>query len=734
MKINSKNSNTDDNIIVFDIGGTWFRGAVLSKDSIRFKSKMAAINFKNHPEKTIEELHDELVQYFISETANLKKKADIKGKVTVGISMGAALNGFTGEILNSGPLWGIKSKPLDLLQELNLKQADINWTILNDVTAGLIRHTSSLEDNNLSRIMLITISTGIAARTYDKKTDEVPLTREYGVQGEIGHIPIHFSFRDNTIELFCDCGGKNHLNAFSSGRGIENVLKAISSLHPNEYSESLLSKGTTQVPFEKFISAIQKNDTFALEILDAVTYPLAQILINAFTIDASLDLVLLTGGVIHSLKEIYLESLLKNLIKIGFYQISDKDPDFFRKRIRIVPDDDAGLIGAGNFARTKPQKHNDADGQLIWNVSSPQTVAYTISEEPNLFLNTNTFLYEQLHLKYSLNEVIVIIDSNINKLYGEKISSYFQNYGIKAHIIPISVSEDNKIIDKVLLIERELDKYKIKRRDPIIGIGGGVLLDIVGLAASLYRRGIPYIRIPTTLLSLIDAGIGVKTAVNFNTHKNRLGTYYAAIETYLDKTFLKTLDERNICNGLAEILKIGIVKDSKLFSLLENNAEELIEGKFQRSNSVDMVISRSVTGMLEELEPNLWEHNLERLVDFGHTFGPAIEIAALPELLHGETVAIDMVICSFISNRRGLLSDTNYERIVDLTRRLRLPLFHKACTLPLLMKGLEDTTSHRGGYQRIPIPTSIGEAIFLNDVTQEEISYAIKELEKLTRT
>ncbi len=733
MRIHSKKTDPNESVIVFDIGGTWFRSAVLSGNVVRFKFKKEAINFKNYPEKTIEELHNGLVEYFIDNTNRLKEKAGINGEVTVGISMGAAMNGRTGEILNSGPIWGKKSKPFNLLEALDQKQKDTNWVVLNDVTAGLIRHVSGLSKGNYSRIMLITVSTGIAARTYDNKTNEIPLTQEHGLQGEIGHIPVHFTFRDRTIELFCDCGGKNHLNAFSSGRGIESVLNTLANLNKGEYSTSLLSQTNFKTSFENFIIAIEKKDKFALEVLNSVTFPLAQILVNAFTIDASIDIVLLTGGVVHSLKDNYAESLLDNLSKIGFYQITNKDPDFFKKRIKTVPDDDAGLIGAGHFARLQPLKIHKKNEPLVWNISASQAIEYTIFEESDLFSYKNSFLYDRLHLEHSIDEAVVIVDLNVYELLNEKMTEYFQFYGITAHIIPMSVSEGNKAIDNVLSIERELDRYKVKRRDPLIGVGGGVLLDIVGLAASLYRRGIPYIRVPTTLLGLVDAGIGIKTAINFNANKNRLGTYYAATETYLDKTFLQTLDERNICNGLAEILKIAIIKDAELFYLLETHAESLIESKFQNDGISDMVISRSVTGMLEELEPNLWEHNLERLVDFGHTFSPAIEIASIPNLLHGEAVAIDMIICSIISTQRGLLPQTDCQRIIDLTRKLRLPLFHKVCKQALIIKGLQDITTHRGGLQRMPTPISIGKAIFINDVTHKEVASTLKVVKDLAK-
>lgn len=731
MKIQPRETHVEDSIIVFDIGGTWFRSAVLSEDTLRFKSKKPAINFKNYPTWSIDQLHQGLIEYFASETERLKDELGVTGQIKAGVSMGAALNGHTGEIFNSGPLWGPKSKPLNLLKALQEKQPETNWVVLNDVTAGLVHHVSSYNSSKHSRIMVVTVSTGIAARTYDKKTDDVPISQEYGLQGEVGHVPFRFHYRNEAIALKCDCGGDNHLNAFSSGRGIETVIKHVSQLFVKDYKNSLISQSKSKDLFGAFIDAVQKGDKFALEILDAVTFPLAQTLINVFTIDAGIDLILLTGGVVHSLNKHYVKSLLDNLIRIGLYQVTNQDPNFFEKRIQIAPDDDAELVGAGKFAKQHGDQIDNQKDSLIWRISAPQTVEYSIFEEPHLFSSNNSFLFKELFSKDLQREVVIFVDLNVYELYNKKISKYFETFNITAHIIPMSVSEGNKAMDNVMQIGRELDQFMVKRRDVILAVGGGVLLDIVGLAASLYRRGIPYIRIPTTLLALVDAGVGVKTAVNFNKHKNRLGTYYPATKTYLDKTFLRTLDERQICNGLAEILKIGIIKDARLFELLESHAEELVSNKLQKGAEADEVITRAVTGMLEELEPNLWETNLERLVDFGHTFSPAIEISALPNLLHGEAVAIDMIICSVISSQRGLLSGTDSQRIINLTKRLKLPVFHKVCSQSLMVKGLEDTTSHRGGLQRVPTPTAIGKAIFLNDITEKEISLALKVIRSL---
>ena len=149
------------------------------------------------------------------------------------------------------------------------------------------------------------------------------------------------------------------------------------------------------------------------------------------------------------------------------------------------------------------------------------------------------------------------------------------------------------------------------RREPIIAIGGGVLLDIVGFACSIYRRGIPYIKVPTTLLAIVDASVGSKVAVNHFGRRNRLGAYYPPIATLIDKKFIKTQSEREIINGIAEIFKLAVIKSPELFALLEENAELLIEEKFQHGAVPVRVINLAITDMIAELGPNLWEKKLD---------------------------------------------------------------------------------------------------------------------------
>lgn len=368
-----------------------------------------------------------------------------------------------------------------------------------------------------------------------------------------------------------------------------------------------------------------------------------------------------------------------------------------------------------------------------WEVKSSKSVHYSVIESENLFdLNNPLMLSRGFNQETKQRRCLILIDENVWQLYAQKIVTYFDYHDVETKIVRITCQESDKTMENVFLISRSLHDFKLSRRgEPLIGIGGGVLLDMVGMAASIYRRGTPYLRVPTTLMGLIDAGIGVKTGVNFDYHKNRLGTYHAPLAAYLDRSFMKTLDDRHMSNGLAEILKIALVKDRTLFELMECNVENMIPARLQGSSNHHEIFCRAIQGMLEELEPNLWEDRLERLVDYGHSFSPSIEMKALPKLLHGEAVNIDIVFSLILSKQRGLLSQYDLERVLRVMRQLNLPISHELCTAEFMQEALDDTVKHRNGHQRLPLTICIGECMFFNDVSREEIESAAIKLHQL---
>lgn len=366
-----------------------------------------------------------------------------------------------------------------------------------------------------------------------------------------------------------------------------------------------------------------------------------------------------------------------------------------------------------------------------WLISAKTDISYSIIEYPDLFSSENANLFGEV-IRTSDPRRLIIIDREVNKYYGKKINTYFSRHNITIKIVPIEAKEKYKTMETVFTILEEFDNFKLLRRqEPVVAIGGGVLLDVVGLAANLYRRGVPYIRIPTTLVGLIDASIGIKTGVNFNNYKNRIGTYYQPLITYIDPTFLVTLDNRQISNGLAEVLKIALIKDRSLFNLLEKHGKELLLQKFQNYSISGIVLDKAIKGMLEELETNLWESNLERLVDFGHTFSGVLEIKSQNNLLHGEAVAIDMALATIISYQRKYITEKTLNKTFSVMESMRLPIYHKLCKPTLMYKALKDSTLHRDGEQRFPILVDIGKAIFINNISFNEVKYATNKLKKM---
>ncbi|NXD00030.1 ARO1 protein, partial [Certhia familiaris] len=326
----------------------------------------------------------------------------------------------------------------------------------------------------------------------------------------------------------------------------------------------------------------------------------------------------------------------------------------------------------------------------------------------------------------------IVIDEVVDKLYGSKVREYFEENNVQHRILALPTTEETKSMDLVLNILHEVQNFSLDRRtEPIIAIGGGVCLDIVGLAASLYRRRTPYIRVPTTLLSYVDASVGAKNGVNFLQCKNKLGGYTPPVASFLDRSFIQSIPRRHISNGLGEILKMALMKHKGLFDLLKNHGKYLLDTKFQSYNGFadhrDAALQTTriaIETMLEELAPNLWEDDLDRLVDFGHLISPELEMRVLPSLMHGEAVNIDMAFMTYVAHARGLLDAEEKEQILQCMRGLELPVWHSGCSWALIQRALRERLKHSGGQPRMPLPTGLGVADIFNDTSEETLERA----------
>jgi 3-dehydroquinate synthase len=361
-----------------------------------------------------------------------------------------------------------------------------------------------------------------------------------------------------------------------------------------------------------------------------------------------------------------------------------------------------------------------------WQVRAERPIEYDVIKAPTLFAPDNEALLG--FGRRAGGRRFVVVDGNVARHHGAAIRRWFDRHGIEARIVVFPGGEEHKTIDIYQDLIRELDGFPIHRRDePIIAIGGGVLTDVVAFVAATYRRGLPHIKVPTTLMGYIDAALGIKAGINFNNNKNRLGSFEPPQAVFLDKSFLPSLPHRHLLNGLCEIIKLAIACDATLFQWLEADGAESVAACFNNAAG-DAILDRAIGGMLEQLAPNLFELELSRKVDFGHTFSYGLEARYEHRLLHGEAVLLDILVSILIGERRGLLASRDAERVFALVQRLGIELDLDVVDAELMWHSLLDRIEHRNGLQRVPMPTALGQCTFLNDITRRELDHAVPAL------
>jgi len=266
-------------------------------------------------------------------------------------------------------------------------------------------------------------------------------------------------------------------------------------------------------------------------------------------------------------------------------------------------------------------------------------------------------LTEFLETSAQYSQKILITDNIIQELYGNEIGGQ-----IDAKVLSIASGEASKSMNQVMDLIGKLFDLKVDKNALIIALGGGVVCDIAGFLASIYMRGISLILIPTTLLAMVDASIGGKTAVDYKFAKNFLGSFYFPKAIFIETNFLSTLSKKEHFCGLAEIIKLGIVY-----------CKELLDTLSFRECMLN-VISKAAGIKLELVELDPYDYGIRRLLNYGHTIGHALEACSLYEMTHGEAVAIGCVVEAHLSYSLGYLSKKDFEIILGLFRDFDLKL------------------------------------------------------------
>jgi len=332
-----------------------------------------------------------------------------------------------------------------------------------------------------------------------------------------------------------------------------------------------------------------------------------------------------------------------------------------------------------------------------------------------------------IKIRNHADRYVIVTDSNVNPLYGEMMREKLAEAALPVDLIEIPAGESSKSLNIVLDVVRQLVRLKAGRKSLLIALGGGVVGDVAGFIASIYMRSIPYVQIPTTLLAQVDSSVGGKTGVDVPEGKNLLGTFYQPKAVYIDLSFLKTLSDKDFANGMAEIIKYGIIGDHNFFELLESESKGI---KDRNPSLMENLVGRSCKIKADIVEMDEKELGLRRVLNFGHTLGHALEAASGYTLSHGEGVSIGMVGAAKISHRLDYLDGTSYTRIVDLIKEYHLPAkIPTGMETAEIMDFMATDKKTVGGRLHFVLVRKIGTPFVTPDVPSGVIAEVIEELQ-----
>jgi len=323
------------------------------------------------------------------------------------------------------------------------------------------------------------------------------------------------------------------------------------------------------------------------------------------------------------------------------------------------------------------------------------------------------------------SDAYVLTNAFIRNKYGKILSASLQDSGFSVKFKIVPDTEKSKSIGVAASIINDLTRYDAKRRIFIVAFGGGVIGDLAGFVASIYKRGVPYIQVPTTLLAQVDSAIGGKTAVDLNQGKNLVGAFYQPRLVFSDVNILRSLDAKQIRSGLAEVIKYAAIKDAGLFKYLEKNYQGVLGLKLPVLESIVMRSSKIKAKIVQVDERE--EKGIRTILNFGHTIGHAIEAAGgYKGYNHGESVALGMLTASDISKKLNLINNATAQRIESLIRAVGLPVKIKRASAAEIIKAHYHDKKFSGSTNKFVLIRGIGKPKIVKNIPLKIIRQALK--------
>src|ERR1700684_2228229 len=343
---------------------------------------------------------------------------------------------------------------------------------------------------------------------------------------------------------------------------------------------------------------------------------------------------------------------------------------------------------------------------------------YPIAIGPGLLTNR-----ELLDNHIPGRDILIVTNPTVARLYLAKLTDAIAPRRVAECLLPDG--EQHKTLQTAGWVFDALIAKKMNRDATVLALGGGVVGDIAGFAAACYQRGVGYVQLPTTLLAQVDSSVGGKTGVNHPGGKNLIGAFYQPLAVVADTNTLATLPDRELRAGLAEVIKYGCIWDPLLFDWLENNMAKLLA---RDVDALTYAIGRSCEIKATVVAKDEREQNLRAILNFGHTFGHAIEAATAYETyLHGEAVGLGMLIAANLSHRLGLLDVPIKDRVREALRKTGLPIEPPRVGAAKILELMQMDKKVLAGSVRLVLLEKLGRAIVTSDYSQAALDAALAE-------
>lgn len=296
-----------------------------------------------------------------------------------------------------------------------------------------------------------------------------------------------------------------------------------------------------------------------------------------------------------------------------------------------------------------------------------------VDDSYNIMIGSDLFerIADELKQARRADRYVVISDSTVMKLHGNRLTETLRSRGLKVDRIGFPAGENSKSRKMKQFLEEHMLGMGLARDCCVIACGGGVTGDLAGFTAATFLRGVSWIQVPTTLLAMVDASIGGKTAIDVPEGKNMLGAFHQPLAVYIDVSTLETLPRRHITAGMAEVVKHAVIADAEFFKLLQARGESVLEGEVEAQVSV---IKRSCEIKARVVEKDEKESDYRKVLNYGHTLGHAIESISGFSLLHGEAVSLGLAMEGALAVSQGIFESADLDRQDALLKSLGLPV------------------------------------------------------------